>query len=200
MNTFAAAFGVFAYVSALPPSPLLPGSEEPQLDLPAASAAPAAALDPADARFLTAAAQDNLAALAEARLLAERSGDAMLRSFAARLVAARSAQQETLAVLAIRKDLRLPTRLDAAGRRSLAQLRALPVAELDRQWQRRLATATRRAAALYAQAARQTQDAEVKAYADTGLPLLRTLAVTGGAAAASMARNGALALEHYALP
>ncbi|GAC1620711.1 MAG: hypothetical protein NVS9B10_02740 [Nevskia sp.] len=119
----------------------------------------------ADRRFLAAAAQDNLAAVAALALLSQRTQNIGLRNFARRIARQRGRLQDALEVLAIRKDVTLPTRPDAAALAVLAQVERSGAEGLDQAWTLRYAGLAQRTAARYALAGPRLRDAEVRAFA-----------------------------------
>jgi putative membrane protein len=125
----------------------------------------------AEIDFVTRAANGDLLALAESRLVLERSDDARIKAVAQRLVEVHTAAEAGLEGAASRSGATIPKMLDAAHRMRLAALQGMSGAALDRAYVGDQAEVHSNALTLYADYMLLGDNAPLKAYAIKMIPV-----------------------------
>lgn len=128
----------------------------------------------ADQAFVTAALGRGLADSEAGRLVAREGGDAQVKTFAGRLQDEQSVANVGLVRLASERRVDLYGVVPAAARADLDELRRLSGAELDARFLARFGSAAgEESLAAYAQAARDSEDPEIRALAQEALAALQ---------------------------
>lgn len=125
----------------------------------------------AETDFVTRAANGDMLALAESRLVLERSDDAQIKAVAQRLVDVHTMAEADLEAAASRSGATVPTMLDAAHRTRLAAFQGMSGVALDRAYVGDQAEVHSNALTLYADYMLLGDNAPLKAYATKMIPV-----------------------------
>ncbi len=136
--------------------------------------AAAAELSNGDQRFLRKAGESGLLELQASQIAVERSQHPEVKRYAEMMIKDHTAVDKELKALATAKGFQLPTELDGGKRRLLERLRTIEGHEFDEEYADEVAVdAHEEAVELFEDAADDTDDAEVKAFAAKHLPALQ---------------------------
>lgn len=125
-----------------------------------------------DATFVREAAQSGLAEVRMGQLAQQNAESQAVKSFGERLVNDHSKANEELTRLATQKGLNVPTLMSTRDEQMLQHLSSLSGAEFDRACQKHAVEAHNKAVRTFKQAAKQSQDPEIQAFAQKTLPTL----------------------------
>lgn len=140
-----------------------------------------------DATFMRNATADGLAEIQLGQLALEKPSSAQVRQLAQRIVDDHPKANGQLMSLAERKQITLPTEPMPAQQREAARLRAMSDAAFDQAYARSMVDDHRRAIRMFGVASQSVGDREVKRFASTTLPALKThLQLAGTIAGGSM--------------
>lgn len=127
----------------------------------------------ADRDFLENAAQSGLAEVEGSRIALESDASPLVRGFAEKMIEDHTRANEELMKLAERKGFTLPDEPSVAQRAELLALRALSGEPFNRAYAARIGEAAHEdAVELFRRATTETQDPEIRAYAEKMLPKL----------------------------
>lgn len=132
-----------------------------------------ARVGPADAEFLTKAANGGLFEVESGELAVLQATTPFVRDFAQMMVVDHGDANRDLEALAREKGLQFPKALDEESERRLNTLREQKGVDFDRQYRDMQVTAHKDAIALYEKASTECEDADLKAFASKMLPALR---------------------------
>jgi len=134
----------------------------------------AAELSRRDQRFLLQAGQAGLFEIAASKLALERSSNDDVKNFAQMMITDHTAVARDLQALADSKSAQLPTEPSRAQQSVLRQLQNSQRNRFDRAYAEKVAVSAHRdAVKLFTDAARNSRDADVKAFAAKNLPALQ---------------------------
>jgi len=135
--------------------------------------APGAALDSRDQEFLKKAATVNMMEMELGKAAQRLSQNEAIRKHAESIVRDHSASQKELEALAEKKGFSLPTQLPEADRSALARLEEKQGEAFDKAFLDFSQKGHQNTIALFERALSRSQDADVKAWAEKTLPVLR---------------------------
>jgi putative membrane protein len=126
-----------------------------------------------DKDFVSKAGMAGLAEVQMGNLALQKAQNADVKAYAQRMVTEHSASNAELAQLATVKGLALPTELGGEHKSGLEHLNSLSGAEFDRAFMQHMVADHRSAVSLFESATTTARDADIKAFADKTLPVLR---------------------------
>ncbi len=129
-------------------------------------------LDTSDRSFFDQAAAGGLGEVAAGQLAAQRGAGPKVRAFGRQMVADHTKANQALQQLAQSKGMNLPTAPDAAGQKSLADLKEKQGRDFDTAYAAQQVKDHRDTISLFEQAAR-SKDPDIAAFAQKTLPTLR---------------------------
>ena len=190
--------------SAAQSSTTAPSTTAPSTTAPSTTASPSAAsTQPSeqDRTFATKAAQGGMAEVELGRVAASKASSADVKQFGQKMVDDHTRTNEKLKALAERKQITLPTDLDAEHKQAQAQLSTLTGDQFDRQYMRMMVMDHQKTIDLFRTQANSGSDADLKSFAQQTLPALeqhlkmaqdmsrslQPVASTGGAASTATA-------------
>ncbi|UIP18299.1 DUF4142 domain-containing protein [Achromobacter deleyi] len=133
----------------------------------------AADLAESDARFLQAAAGGGIFEVQAAELAKKRAGDAQVKAYAAKMLEQHRAVNAELKALAASKQVTLPARPDEPDRATLEQLQGMTGAAFDQLYVEKAALdAHATANRLFGTAAKESEDPQIRGFAERTLPML----------------------------
>jgi putative membrane protein len=128
-----------------------------------------------DRKFVTEAAGGGLYEVAVAKLATEKATDPQVKSFASMLVDHHTQANEKLKQVATSKGVELPSALPADKQKELDQLSKVEGAAFDQQFVQIVGVKDHKAnIALFEKASKTAKDTDVKAFAETTLPTLKS--------------------------
>jgi len=137
-----------------------------------ASTTPGAAkLSGDDLGFFAKAAQGDMSQIAAAEMAASRSTRAEIKRYAEQITTDHRQSTAALSTLATRKGVSLPTSLDADQQKLLDELRTAD--DFDDRYLDAMEDGHEKAVSLFDDTAKDSKDAEVRAYAASSLPTLK---------------------------
>ncbi|HUP47792.1 MAG TPA: DUF4142 domain-containing protein [Thermoanaerobaculia bacterium] len=139
----------------------------------AATGGTVSAMLPADKEFVIRAAGTVMAEVMLSEPAVKRGRSARVKAFARRLIAEHGRSNQELQLLATNKGLALPTALDGDAEQKLERLQALSGVGFDREYMTRMVEDHQAAVAMFENAAKTVQDADVRAWIGKTLPVLR---------------------------
>lgn len=140
----------------------------------AAPGAPAEPVAAAERSFVASAASSGLAEVEASRYIAEKTGNADLKSFARQMEREHTSANDELMRIAGTKGLTVPTSVDGEERGLLDKLRNSSSDQSDRNFIQDFGVdAHKKAIQLYETQARDGRDPELRAFAERTLPRLR---------------------------
>lgn len=128
----------------------------------------------ADSMFMTHAAADGMAEVRMGQMALEKSADAKVKQLAQRIVDDHTDANGKLRALAQAKQVVLPSAPTAEAQQSASAMKALDGSKFDQEWAAAMIKDHQKAVALFSTEVARTQDPEVRAFADTTLPTLKT--------------------------
>lgn len=135
---------------------------------------PAGPVAGADRAFLAEAANSGLAEVEASRLVAGRTDNAAIKSFAQQLERDHVSANDELKRLAEQKGVQLPTTIGGEPRGQLSKLTTMSKSDMDRTFLEEFGIKDhRKAISQFERQARETQDPDVKAFAERTLAKLR---------------------------
>jgi putative membrane protein len=126
-----------------------------------------------DKTFVTKAAQGGLAEVGLGTTAQQRASSADVKKFAARMISDHSKANEELKSLAITKGLGLPTSVDEKTKELGDKLNTMSGAAFDRAYMKEMVDDHEKDVAEFDKASREAQDADVKRWAASKLPILK---------------------------
>ncbi len=143
--------------------------------LPAAHAQPAGApVGAADRRFMGEATSSGMVEIVLGRLAQEKAVGEPVRHLGQQLVDDHIKANEALKALAAAKGVALPTGLTAEEKAYASHVKKLKGVAFDRTYLAKMVADHQKAVALFAQASSSASDPDVKAFAQTSLPTMRS--------------------------
>ena len=127
----------------------------------------------ADSTFIKTAAMDGMAEVEHGTLAAQNAASSDVKQFGQRMVDDHGKANAELKSLASKKNVTLPTELDAKHKAMQDKLSKLKGAAFDSAYMAHMATAHKEAVALFQREAKTGKDAEIKAFAEKALPTLQ---------------------------
>lgn len=140
---------------------------------PVAEAPPPPALSPTDQTFVTMAAQDGMAEVQMATLAQTNARSPRVKSYANEMIKDHGAANDQLMKLAQAKGVTPPTDLSDAQTQQKTMLTAEKGAKFDRDYMHGQVTDHQTMVQAFQEEAQNGQDADVKAYAATTLPVIQ---------------------------
>jgi putative membrane protein len=131
-------------------------------------------LTSADSSFMKDAAADGMAEVRMGRMALDKSADAGVKALAQRIVDDHTRANDQLESLAARKQTSLPAAPTADAQREGQRLMAMKGSAFDRAWAKDMVSDHQKAVKLFTSASTTATDSEVKAFAGTTLPTLKT--------------------------
>jgi len=152
---------------------LLQAQDDPTPKSPAANAA--LPTDPAaqDAMFITNAAMANLTEIEITKLGTQKAENSDLKTLSEHLRKDHAAANEKLQPIAQKKGLTFPESLDSRHQQAVDKLSQLSGAEFDKALATDLLRSHARSVAMYQRELRITQDADIKEYVSSTLPVIK---------------------------
>lgn len=129
-------------------------------------------LGSSERRFVQKAAMGGLAEVRLGDLAQQKGSHEQIRQFGSRMVADHGKANDQLKSLASSKGLSLPVEVDRQHRRDMERLQKLSGAEFDRAYMKLMVSHHKEDVADFRRQARSGQDAELKDFAATNLPVL----------------------------
>ena len=130
-------------------------------------------LSPADAKFVTTAAQSGMAEVRMGQLFAEAAQTKALRDFGQKLVTDHTKANQELIQIAASKGVSAPSQPAAKHEKMLESLSKLKGAEFDRSAQQHAVMHHQEDVQLFEKASQNLKDTELKAFAAKTLPTLK---------------------------
>ena len=127
-----------------------------------------------DDAFVREAAAGNLAEIKMGQLALDKSSSPDVKQFAQRLIDDHTKANDQLSTLAQQKQVTLPTEPMAKEQKKATQLQSLSGAAFDKAWTNDMVMDHKKDVAKYAKESTQAKDADVRQYASTTLPVLKT--------------------------
>lgn len=143
------------------------------LALGSSASAAGAPVPASDKRFLTEAAQGGLLEVQLGSLASRKGTLDDVTQFGQRMVAEHSALNDQLKALASQKGVTLPTALDKTHKQQVERLNMLRGPSFDREYIRTMVSDHEKDVAHFSKAASSAHDADVRAFADSALPMLK---------------------------
>jgi putative membrane protein len=131
------------------------------------------ALSMTDTRFVNEAAQAGLAEVRMGELAVQKAQSPSLRDYGQHLVTDHTRANEELARLAVEKGVALPTQMDGTDRRMIERLTELTGRDFDQRLQKDAVLAHERVIKQFEHASENCKDADLRAFAQKTLPVLR---------------------------
>lgn len=169
----AAAAVLAAVLVGAPPAGLAQAPATAPADPAAPVVPPAAALTDADRAFLTAALESGAAEVRMSELAVERAKAGRVQDFARRMVEDHGPANQQLADIARGKGVEPPGKPSLDKQHVIEQLDELAGSEFDTEYMAQQVTAHEDAVALYEAQLAQTEDADLRAFAEAHLPMLQ---------------------------
>jgi len=126
-----------------------------------------------DQQFLRHAASDGLAEVQLGQMAAERATNPEVQRFAQRMVTDHTKANQELMALAQSKNISIPKEIDKKHQKTAEALAKKHGASFDREYMRDMVTDHEKAVQLFSTAAKEGQDAAIKAFASNTLPTLQ---------------------------
>lgn len=133
-----------------------------------------------DLQFVQKAAQADMLKIRAAEIAFSRALAPTTREFASTMAMAHGASHDGLQGLAMSKSVTLPTRLTRHHRKMLERLQKQPSKDFDKQYAETMQEAHREAIALFTETAKDSKDADVRAFANNTLLTLQDHLDTAG--------------------
>lgn len=127
-----------------------------------------------DDAFVREAAAGNLAEIKMGHLALDKSTSPDVKEFAQRLIDDHTKANDQLSTLAQQKQVTLPTEPMAKEQKKATHLQSLSGAAFDKAWTNDMVMDHKKDVAKYAKESTQAKDADVRQYASTTLPVLKT--------------------------
>ncbi|HEY7494091.1 MAG TPA: DUF4142 domain-containing protein, partial [Candidatus Tectomicrobia bacterium] len=118
-----------------------------------------------DQQFVRQAASDGLAEVALGHMAAERASNPAVQSFGQRMVTDHTAANRELTALAQAKNISISTGPDPQHQQTADTLADMHGASFDREYMRHMVTDHEKAVQLFTKAAKESQEAEIRAFA-----------------------------------
>lgn len=127
-----------------------------------------------DRTFMTNAAADGLAEVHMGQMALQKSSNAQVKKLAQRIVDDHTQANEKLRTLAQSKQVTLPTTPSQEEQQHAAKTEALSGTNFDQAWAKGMVRDHRKAVAMFNGEITKTKDPQVKQFAATTLPVLKT--------------------------
>jgi putative membrane protein len=131
------------------------------------------AVDAADAKFVTTAANDGMAEVAAGKMAGDKAVSARVKSFAAMMVTDHTKAGDELAAIAKTKNITLPIAPDADKQKMAADLGKKSGKAFDKAYVDGMVEGHKDAVKLFEDASQNCKDADLKAFATKTLPTLK---------------------------
>jgi putative membrane protein len=141
---------------------------------PGKSGAASTGLSGSDRSFVATAAEAGTAEVAMAKVARERAASSAVSSFAARMIDDHGKANQELQKIATSKGLSPSDKLSASDRSAMKMLQGASGRAFDQKYVHLQLAAHEQAVALFEGEAENGQDADLKAFADSTLPILRS--------------------------
>jgi putative membrane protein len=138
--------------------------------VPAQSAAP----NNTDSSFIKQAAADGMAEVQMGRMALGKSSNAQVKQLAHRIIEDHTKANDKLRMLAQKKNVTLPATPTAEARQEAASMKSMDGAGFDRAWAAAMVKDHTKAIDLFTTETQQAKDADVRQFAETTTPVLRT--------------------------
>ena len=125
-----------------------------------------------DQAFVDLAAQSDMTEAHVGQLAANQASSAAVKDYAQMLVTDHTKDYDQLTAIATKAGLTVPKGLDAKQQKMIAPMEKLKGAAFDRRFAHDMVSGHETAIAAYDKEARDAQNADLKAYAKQGLPIL----------------------------
>ncbi|XHX76830.1 MAG: DUF4142 domain-containing protein [Stenomitos frigidus ULC029] len=129
-------------------------------------------LNAVDRQFVVKAAQSDMTEIQTSQLALKRSQNPQVRRFAQQMITHHMQSSNKLKPLAVQKGIALATSIGAENQAMLTQLIKLSGTKFDQAYMSGQAKAHAKTQALYQSELKKGQDADVKAFANQGLPIV----------------------------
>lgn len=126
-----------------------------------------------DSEFFQKAAQTGMLAVQAASIATSRALAPDTKSFAGAMATEHAANNEELKTLAASKGVTLPTQLNRKNREVLKELQKEEPKEFDEKYAKAMSKAHHEAIELFTETAKDSKDADIRAYASDTLPALQ---------------------------
>jgi len=133
----------------------------------------AAKVSDKDQQFLRHAARDGLAEVQLGQMAAERAMNPEVQRFGQRMVTDHTKANQELMALAQSKNISIPKATDKKHQKTAGALAKKQGADFDREYMRDMVKDHEKAVQLFSTAAKEGQDADIKAFANKTLPTLQ---------------------------
>jgi putative membrane protein len=130
-------------------------------------------MENSDQRFITSAAEANLAEIDMAKLVGQKSTDPAVKDFANRMVTDHTQASQRLATVAETNGVKLPTEESAAERNKKSELQKLSGAQLNEAYLRNELQGHKETISAFENEIEHGQNQETKSYAEQTLPTLQ---------------------------
>ena len=130
-------------------------------------------MENSDQRFITSAAEANLAEIDMAKLVGQKSTDPAVKDFANRMVTDHTQASQRLATVAESNGVKLPTEESAAERNKKSELQKLSGAQLNEAYLRNELQGHKETISAFENEIEHGQNQETKSYAEQTLPTLQ---------------------------
>lgn len=132
------------------------------------------AVDEKDAKFATDAANGGLAEVALGQLAGEKAMNAKVKAFGAMMVTDHTKANDELIAIAKQKNITLPTEPDADHQKKKADLAAKTGADFDKAYVDAMVDGHKKVKSMFEDAAKNCKDADLKAFAEKTLPVIKS--------------------------
>lgn len=140
----------------------------------AKTAATPLAVDENDSKFATTAAADGMAEVSVAKIAQQKAVNPRVKGFAGMMVTDHTKANDALAALAKTKNITLPTAVDADAQKKADELSKKSGKSFDRAYVEAMVDGHKKAVKLFTDAAQNCKDPDLKAFAASTLPTLKT--------------------------
>jgi putative membrane protein len=137
------------------------------------SGATGIAVDSADAKFATDAANAGLAEVAVGKVAEQKAVNQQVKAFAEMMVKDHGKANEALIAIAKAKNITLPTEPDADHQKELSDLSAKSATDFDKAYVDAMVDGHKKAVALFEDGSKNCKDTELKAFATNTLPTIK---------------------------
>jgi putative membrane protein len=127
-----------------------------------------------DSMFMTHAAADGMAEMQMGQMALQKSSDPKVKELAQRIVDDHTAANAKLRLLAQQKQVTLPTAPMKDAQDKAATINSMDGTKFDQAWTTAMVDDHQKAVKLFSDETTQTQDAEVKTFAQATLPTLKS--------------------------
>lgn len=126
-----------------------------------------------DSEFVVAAANGGMMEIESGKVASEKAASAEVKAFGSKMVADHTKASGELKTLATAKGLSLPASLGEDEKKHLDEMAKLSGAEFDKHYMDMMVNDHDKTVSMFEDAARNAKDAEIKAFAEKTLPVLK---------------------------